>query len=381
LISPFAGVLVDRWDRRVVLFVSDLLSGLVTALLLALFLTNHLQIWHLYLAEALTGAFDAFQVPSYYAAVSVLVPRDQLDRTNGLRQLARNASTVLAPLLAGALLAWLGIATIMIIDLVTFLFSAAVLILARIPRPVQSEEGRASRGHFFDELRFGFRYIFQRPGLRGLMLVLFGMNTFASLTYFSILPALILKRTTGDEWSLGMVQSVLGVGGVIGALLMTTWGGPKKRIHSVLAGGTLSFLMGDLLFALGQNLPVWLAAAFFSTIFIPFISGAAQSIWQIKVPHDLQGKVFSVKDTLQQAVMPVGYAAGGLLADYVFEPAMRSGSSFAGALSRVVGSGPGSGIAVMFLFTWAAGTLLCLSGYLSRATRNVEIDLPDAIHS
>lgn len=381
LISPFAGVLVDRWDRRVVLFVSDLLSGLVTALLLGLYMTQQLQIWHLYLAEALTGAFDAFQVPAYYASVSVLVPRDQLDRTNGLRMLARNASSVFAPLTAGALLAWLGIATIMTIDLVTFLFSATVLIAVAIPRPAQSAEGQAGSGRFFDELRSGITWIFQRPGLRGLMLVLFGMNTLASLTYFSILPALILSRSGGDEWSLGMVQAVLGGGGVLGALLMTTWGGPKKRIHSVLMGGALSFLMGDMLFGLGQSLPVWLAAAFFSTVTIPFISGGAQSIWQLKVPHDLQGRVFSVKDTLQQVVMPFGYAAGGLLADYVFEPAMRAGSPFSAAMSRVVGSGPGSGIAAMFLFTCAVGTLMCLAGYLSRATRDVEQDLPDIAHA
>jgi MFS transporter, DHA3 family, macrolide efflux protein len=192
-------------------------------------------------------------------------------------------------------------------------------------------------------------------------------------------PALILARTGGEEWSLGIVQAVLGAGGVIGALLMTTWGGPRKRIHSVLAGGAISFLLGDLLFALGQDLPVWMAAAFCSTLFIPFISGAAQAIWQVKVPPDVQGRVFSVKDTLQQAVMPAGFAAGGLLADYLFEPAMQPGGMLTGSLSALVGSGPGAGIAVMFLVTCAAGTLLCLGGYLSEAVRNVENDLPDAV--
>lgn len=377
IISPFAGVLVDRWDRRKVLFVSDLLSGVVTAVLLSLYLAGRLEIWHLYLAEALTGAFEAFQVPAYYASVSLLVPRDQINRTNGLRQLARNASTVLAPLSAGSLLAWLGISTIMAVDLITFAFSAVVLLLVRIPRPAPAGAGLAGQGRFLAELRAGFQFIFQRPGLRGLMLVLFVMNTLASLTYFSILPALILSRSGGQEWVLGIVQSVLGAGGVVGAVLMTTWGGPRKRIHSVLAGGAISFLLGDLLFGLGQSLPVWAAAAFFSTITIPFISGSAQSIWQLKVPHDLQGRVFSAKDTLQQLVMPLGFAAGGLMADHLFEPAMRPGGALSAAFSGLVGSGPGSGIAVMFLATCAAGTILCLMGYLSKDIRNVETDLPD----
>jgi MFS transporter, DHA3 family, macrolide efflux protein len=253
-----------------------------------------------------------------------------------------------------------------------------VLALVAIPRPAQSEEGRASRGSFWQELRVGFSYIFHRPGLRGLMLIMFGMNTLASLTYFSILPAMILARSGKSEWTLGIVQSLLGVGGVVGALLLSTWGGPRKRIHSVLAGGAISFLLGDLLFALGQNVWVWSLAAFCTTLFIPFISGSQQSIWQVKVAPDLQGRVFSVKDTLQQLVAPIGYAAGGLLADFVFEPAMRGGALRA-SFGWLVGTGPGSGMGLMFMITWALGTLFCLSGYLSAPVRNVEQDLPDAL--
>jgi MFS transporter, DHA3 family, macrolide efflux protein len=379
LAGPLAGVFVDRHDRRLILLFSDLLAGLVTVSLLLLFLSGNLQIWQLYVAEGLTGLFEAFQVPAYYAAVSVLVPKEQLQRTNGMRALAANGSRVLAPLAAGAVLAWLGISVVMAIDIATFLFSVTVLAVVFIPRPQASQAGEASRGSLSFELRSGLAYIRQRPGLMGLLLVLFGMNVLASLTYFSILPAMILARSGRSEWALGIVQSVLGAGGMVGALLLSTWGGAKRRIDNVLAAGAISFLLGDLLFGLGQSVTVWAVAAFFSTVFIPFISGSAQAIWQLKVEQDLQGRVFALKDTLQQVMMPFGYAAGGLLADFVFEPALRPAGSLVQSLGRLVGTGPGAGMGVMFLFTCVIGTLVCLSGYLFPALRNVEKDLPDVI--
>lgn len=285
----------------------------------------------------------------------------------------------MAPLMAGAVLAWLGLQFVLTFDVISFIFSILVLLLVSIPKPVMSEEGRASQGSFMKEMRVGYSYIFHRPGLRGLMLILFGMNALASLTYFSILPAMILARSGKSEWALGVVQSIMGVGGVIGALLLTVWGGPRRRIDSVLLGGAISFLLGDLLFAVGRSVPVWALAAFFSAVFIPFISGSQQSIWQVKVAPDLQGRVFSAKDMLQQIVMPLGFLAGGILADFVFEPAMRTGGTLSAIFGGLVGVGPGAGMGLMFMFTWILGTGFCLSGYLSAPIRNVELELPDVV--
>lgn len=379
LASPLAGVVVDRWDRRKVMLAADLMIALVTGGLLGLYLSGGLQIWHLYAAEALGGFFDAFQWPAYSAASSLLVPKEQLNRTNGLRALAYNSSRVLAPLLAGALLALVGIQMIMSIDLGTFFFSVIVLAAVRFPRPQESVEGQASRGRALAEMRAGFAYIFQRPGLRGLLLVMFAINMLASLTYFSILPALILARSGGDEWALGIVQSMMGASGVAGALLMSTWGGPRKKIHSILAIGAVSFLTGDFLFAIGRGLPVWLLAAVFSTMCVPFISGAQQTIWQLKVAQDLQGRVLAIKDALQQLFMPLGYLLGGVLADQVFEPAMQTGGALTDTFGGLVGVGPGAGMGVMFLFTSLMGMAACLLGYAYAPLRNVETDLPDRV--
>jgi MFS family permease len=377
LISPFAGVVVDRINRRWVMILTDLGAGLMTGAMLLLYFTGSLQIWHLYLAQAVAGAFEAFQIPAYTAAITVLVPKGQYARANGLRSLADSVSQVFAPFVAGSLLAFVDIHGVMLIDVVTFIVAVGTLFLVRIPNPLITSSEPAKGGSLWRDMGFGFRYIYQRPGLLGLLLIFVGMNLFATLTYFSILPALILARSGNNELALATVQSALGIGGVVGGLLISIWGGPKQRIHSILAGAGASFLLGDFLFAVGHNVPVWIIAAFLAAIFIPLIVSANRAIWQTKVAPGVQGRVFSVQGMLQQATMPLGYLLAGPLADHLFEPAMASGGRLTDTFGWLVGSGPGAGIGLMFLCTSVLGTAMSLSGYLFQAVRNVEDDLPD----
>src|SRR5690606_37982586 len=211
VLSPVAGVIVDRLDRRLILLLSDLGSGVMTGILLLLFAMDNLQIWHLYVAEALTGAFEAFQVPAYTAATTMLVPKKHYARASGMRSLAMDSSRVIAPFAAGALLTVINISGIMLIDIATFFAALGTLLIVRIPRPPVTTEGRAAHGSWRHETRAGFAYISGRPGLFGLMWVCAGINFFASLTYFSILPPMILARTGNDQLSLRMVQALLGM--------------------------------------------------------------------------------------------------------------------------------------------------------------------------
>jgi hypothetical protein len=171
---------------------------------------------------------------------------------------------------------------------------------------------------------------------------------------------------------------MLGIGGVVGGLAVSIWGGPKRRIHAVLIGAALSFLLGDFLFAIGRSAPVWMVAGFVSSFFIPFIVSADRAIWQSKVAPDVQGRVFSAKATLQVATMPLGYLLAGPLADHLFEPAMAVGGSLSGVFGGLVGTGPGAGIGLMFVCTCIMGMTISVCGYLSRAVRRVEDDLPDS---
>lgn len=377
VLAPFAGVLVDRWNRRLVLLFADLLAACLTGVMLILYGAGDLHIWHLYLVELLTGAFDAFQRPAFMATISVLMPREQYSRANGMLSLSSNGAQVFAPLLGGILLAVTGIQGVMIIDLVTFFASLGSLLFTRIPNPPQSVEGKAAGGRLWEEVRFGFRYIFRHPGLRSLMATFLIINLLASLTYFSILPAMILARSGGKQAALATVQSMLGIGGIVGAALVSAWGSPKRKARGVMVTTAASFLLGDLLFATGRSLPVWTLAAFLSAVFIPFISGWAQAIWQLKVPLDLQGRIFATKDMLQNLVAPVGFLCGGLLADHIFEPLMHSGAGLAQALNGLVGAGSGAGMGVMFLCTGILGTATGLVGLFSRPINRLDKEVEE----
>ncbi|HRF50700.1 MAG TPA: MFS transporter [Anaerolineales bacterium] len=374
IVSPFAGVLVDRFDRRRVMILGDLGAGLMTIALLLLYTMGGLQIWHLYLAEGLAGMFEAFQNSAYSSAISVLVPRQEYARAAGMRSLASWAGQLIAPVLAGLLLRLIHLQGVMLIDVVTVSIAMLTLLIVRFPRPEISAIGMAARGTFWHELRFGFRYVAGHKGLLHLLMIFGGHNLVSGLTYCGTLPAMILARTGGDEVALGVVQGALGLGGVIGGTLVSANIAPRRKIHAVLGLTALSFLFGDLLFGIGRSIPVWVIAGMSGAVFSPFIASANAAIWQSKVPPDVQGRVLSIKDMLQPATMPFGYLFGGLLADRVFEPLMSADGQLAGAFGWLVGTGPGAGMGLMFICTCTLGTLIALSGYLIRDVREIEDD-------
>ncbi len=226
-------------------------------------------------------------------------------------------------------------------------------------------------------MTLGGHYVFERKGLLGVMFIFLGIGFFASLTYFSILPAMILARTGGDEMALAAVQSALGLAGVIGGVILSVWGGPKRLIHGFLLATALSFLIADTLFALGRSVQDWMFAAFSAAIFIPFIDGSYHALWQKKVEPALQGRVFAFRNMLVMSIRPFGFLLGGWLADNIFEPAMMPDGALAPILGDVIGTGAGAGMASMFLFTAIGGMLISLCGYLVPAIRHVEHELLD----
>lgn len=374
LLSPIAGVWVDRLDRRRVMLLADLGAAILTAGLLGLYFAGELAIWHLYAVEALTAALEAFQGPAYSAAATLLLPRELYARGSGLRSMAEDGARILAPFLAGLLIIWLGVEGILMIDGITFLVAAATLLAVRFPSVVAAA---APERNFRREMRVGFDYIRHRPGLLGLTLHFTAINFFAALTYYAVMPAMILARTGGDEVVLGVVQGALGAAGLAGGLLMALWGGPRRKIHGVLGATAASFLLGDFLFAVGRGPVVWVVAACAAAVFIPIILGSRQAIWQAKVAPEVQGRVFSVDSTIRLSLNPLAYLLGGVLADRLLEPAMASGGSLAPVFGFLVGTGPGAGMALMFVGTATLGTLSSLVYYLVPAVRDVETDLPD----
>lgn len=376
LFSPIAGALVDRWPRKLVLMASDLAAGLSTIVVLILYSTGNLEIWHLYVAGAFAGIFESFQFPAYSAAVSTMLTKENYTRASGMIGMAEAASGIAAPALAGLLLVAIGISGVMIIDIVTFVFAIGVLFFVHIPEAKRSAAGEEGRGSLWTESLYGFRYIFRRPSLLGLQLVFFGVNLTSTIGMILAAP-LILARTGDNSVILGTVQSAFGVGGLVGGILLSTWGGPKRRVHGVLLGMIGSGLLGVTGLGLARALPFWMAAAFAETFFVQFLNASNQAIWQAKVDPDVQGRVFAVRRLIAQIAAPLAMFLGGFLADRIFEPAMQPGGGWANAFGWLVGTGPGAGMGLLLVISGMLTALVALSGYLIPAIRNAETILPD----
>ena len=376
VMTPVAGVMVDRYNRKLMMMLSDLGAGLATVALLALQLLGRLEIWHLYAAASFTGFFQPFQWPAYSATISLMVPKEQYGRANGMMSLVDMGPGVFAPLLAGALLAVIHLEGIFLLDVITFFIAIGVLLVMPIPQPPKSQARQPGQGHIVQEFLYGFRYILARPSLLGLQLVFLSCNVFWGLAMV-VLPPMILARTGNNERIFALVQSAGAIGGVVGGVAMSAWGGFKRRVHGVLLGWAVSGLLGGTLMGLGRVVPVWVAASFLGALFGPLIDGSNQAIWQAKVAPEVQGRVFSVRMLIAWCAGPITAFVAGPLSDFVLEPAMRSNGSWADRLGWLVGTGPGAGMSLLFVFPGILVMLIGVGGYFFPAVRNAESILPD----
>lgn len=373
--SPLAGVVSDRWDRRLVMILSDTGAGLSSALIFALLLRGRLQVGHIYLAAFVNAAFSSFQWPAYAAATSLLVPKKHLGRAGGMTQIGQAISQLAAPAVAGALFVTAGLTAVLAIDVATYFVALATLLVVSFPKPESTEEAEAIGGPFWKAAAFGWTYIRARAGLLGLLLVFAILNFFVSIT-FALYTPLILGMTTPDV--LGYLNAVGGLGMLVGTLLMSAWGGPKRRIWGIFLAETVLGVT-TLLFGLRLSVPLMAINNFVFMLAMPISNGCSQAIWQTKVAPDIQGRVFAIRRMIAYSIMPLAYLIAGPLAEKVFEPGMLHGGTLAARFGPLVGTGPGHGIALIFFIGGAIYAVTVLAILLNPRIRRVEMELPDAI--
>ena len=181
------------------------------------------------------------------------------------------------------------------------------------------------------------------------------VSFFSRLTYENILSPMILSRSSANNVVLGIVNACMGIGGIIGGLLVSVKKESKKKANMIYISAEASFLLGDLIMAIGRNVFFWSFAAFAASLPIPFIMAEQNLILYKKIPENIQGRVFAVRNAIQYSTIPLGILLGGYLADYIFEPFMCSNTGIVLFLEILVGNGAGSGMAVMFLCTGVCG--------------------------
>lgn len=365
LLSPIAGTIVDSHDRKRIMLAADAAAGFATIILLILYSTGHMPFWCIYAMTFCYSVSAAFQSPAYSSSITLLMPKEQYHRASSMRSFSEYTSKVLSPVLGGILLGVAGIRGILIIDIITYLFALTMLASARIPSPDFTTLSRQER-KLSHNMVMSFAFFRQNKGLKQLLVFFGGINLIASTTYFGILSAMILTRSHNNTLTLSLVQSALGLGGIAGSILLGLLKSPKNKVNFILATTFFSFILGDPLFAVGRSIPVWCTGAFLTAIFIPMLVGGEYTLWQQNVPPELQGRIFALRNMLAQLAMPAGYLLGGFSADFVFEPAMKHDTLFHHLLSPIVGSGAGSGMASMFLFSCACGIFLCTVSFFNK---------------
>ena len=375
LISLFAGSIIDRFQKKKILLICDTIAAMCTLFAFVAIYFGVLQVWHLYFINAISGAMNAFQSPVSKVIITLIVPKEQYVRVSGLRSLSDSIITVFNPILATTIISFFGIDTIFVIDLTTFLIAfLSLLLLVKIPKSITPEEGKSfTKLNLINESLQGFGYLKKNIGFLYLMLFMGGINFLAAMAFYSVLPAMVLSRTSGNEQILGLVNGAVGVGGIVGSLLVSIIKPTKNKVKMIFISAALSFLLCDIFLGIGRNPYIWVLAAFAGNLPIPFLNAAENSLLQTKIPTDILGRIFSIRGSIQFITLPIGYLAGGFLADSVFEPLMRNSVKAQSLLGYIVGSGKGSGMALIFVITGITGFTLSIISSKNRYIRELDI--------
>lgn len=374
--SAFAGALVDRWNRKRTIIVTEALSMVVAGALVFLYITDSLQVWHLGVLGAIGGVIESLQFPAYMSAVTTMVPPSQYARANGMFQFVWQGSMMVGPILAAGMIATLGMQSVYWADAISFFAVIAAVALVRVPQPERAPD--AGQTSIWAEIVGGFRYIWERQSLFGMLLVVLVANI-ACGTFEGVFRPMVLARTGDSVGVLGQALLWVGVGGVAAGILMSVWGGPKSntKIQMVLGSMGIMFIFGQFFMAVGQSVWIWSVAGFIYGFFVTIINTLIFALWQQKVEPSIQGRVFNTLRLVGLASTPVAVAAATMLSDKLFEPAMLTGGSMATLFGGLVGTGKGAGMALVLTFSGVFGVIATVGGYLWPAVRQAETLLPD----
>ncbi len=376
LLSPLAGALADRRNRKAIMLISDSLVGLVTLATAVLLLTNQMTVWMIYLLSFLGSSFAAFQQPAYSASIVMLVPKEQLTRANSMIQMGQAIESILTPLLAGALFTIIGMRGVILIDIVTYLIALLTLVFVRIPQPERAAAG-GDKGTLFKDVAFGWRYLTERRGLLGLLGYFAVVNFFLNISGVLVGP---LVLSFSDPARLGFAQTVMGLGMLAGSLLMSVWGGPKKnRILAIVAFIVLASF-GFTVAGLRPSMGTVAAGLFLLMFFIPLASGPSSALFSAKVAPAVQGRVFATRSMISQSMMPLAFLLSGILADRIFTPLLLEEGALADTfIADWIGVGPGRGLGLMLATSGFVLLLVSLLAYANPRIRNLESEIPDAV--
>jgi hypothetical protein len=327
------------------------------------------------MAMVVTSALSAFQWPAYSAATTLLVPKKHYGRAAGMVQTGEAIGQIISPAVGGVLLAVMSLQGIFLISFGAFVFSIATLLSVTFPPLIRYGDITVEKKSLWREVAVGWSYVTTRPGLLALLIFFAAANFLGGFILVLTTP---LVLSFASPAVLGAVMSIGSAGMLIGGMLMSAWGGPRRRVLGVLGFQVLTAAC-FVLAGLRPSPELITVAAFFFFFSLPFINGSSQAIWQSKIAPELQGRVFAVRRMIAWSAVPISYLVAGPLADYVFEPLMATGGLLCGTVGALIGTGPGRGIGLLFIVAGMLTFLLCAGGYWYPRLRFVEDEIGDAV--
>jgi len=353
------GALADRWDKKRIMLIADVFAACGTLTILVLHALDALEIWHLYLINTLLSFMNAIQSPASFVATSLVVPQKHYARVSGLQSFSGAAISILAPAFGSALLVFGGLKIVLLCDILTF--AAAVftlMVFIKIPNAPHAEENR--REPFLKTCLDGFRWLHSHAAVLQITLFMTFINFLAKLGSDGMLSPFVLARTGGDQQVLGIVQSSVAVGLLAGSLFVTLAKPAKKQTNVIFIACALCF-SGNIVLSLTRQPWLWCIGNVVSYLNAAVMGANLTTYLRQQVPLEMQGRVFSAKDTLQNGAIPLGLFLGGILADHVFEPIMSAGTPLQNLLAPLFGIGSGAGIAALFFLIGVIGIAVSLA--------------------
>ncbi len=356
IMSIFAGALSDKWNKKKTMLFCDLIAAISTVVVLILIKTGELVPWHLYLINALNGLMNTVQQPASEVAATLLIPKEDYQKTSGLRSFSQSLNSILTPVIATALFSFSGIESVIAVDIITFVVAFVSLwLFIKIPEPPKNETAKEP---LFIAVRGGLAWLKGNPLILKLILYLASINLVASI-YDAALPAMLLSKSNGGETVLGTVNACVGIATIVGSVIAAVAPAPDNRVRAICLALLVSMSTENFLLAFGNAPVFWCVGAVLGWLPIPFMNANMDVIFRNEIPTEMQGRVFSCRNAMQFFTIPVGFLTGGLLVDRVFEPFI-SAQTESGFWGRIFGTSKGSGAAMLFAVIGAAGVAVCL---------------------
>ena len=356
LVSVFVGAISDKINKKAIMLISDTFSAVCTLIVLVLVTTGKLELWHLYILNALNGLMNSFQQPAFDVTVSLITPKKYYQKTSGMRIFTNSLNSILAPIIATTILSFTNINIVILVDLVTFLIAAVTLLFfIKIPK-VESNENKEES--IFKSTMYGVKYLKENIGVLDLILFLATINFTASM-HNAVLPALLLSEKVSTDSAYGLVNMSSGIAMLIGSIIVMVMPTPKSRVKVICNTLLLAMSTENFFLAFGNSAPVWCIGTTLGWLTIPIMSTNMDVLLRNYIPISIQGRVYATRNSLQYFTIPLGYILGGFLVDKVFEPIMSIQES-SSILVSLFGSVKGSGAAFLFFFLGILGVITCV---------------------